>query len=72
MMRTTSARRSTSATSRSAARSGTCCCAFRNSRLTDAPATVTLTYQLVGAFVLLSVAAVCMGQTRFGQTTLGQ
>lgn len=39
--------------------------AVRGSRLSGAPATETLLYQLVGAFVMLSVAAVALGQTRF-------
>lgn len=43
---------------------------IRCSSLTNATAAKTLLYQLVGAFVLLMIAAVCMGQTGFRQTPL--
>lgn len=40
----------------------------RCSRLSSAPATQTLLYQLLGAFVLLSGVALASGQTRFNPT----
>jgi drug/metabolite transporter (DMT)-like permease len=40
----------------------------RSTRLASAPATQTLLYQLVGAFVLLIAASVVTGQTRFNAT----
>lgn len=43
---------------------------IRTTRLTNASASKTLLYQLVGAFVLLTFAAVWMGQTGFRQTPL--
>lgn len=43
---------------------------IRCTSLTNATASKTLLYQLVGAFVLLTIAAVCMGQTGFRQTPL--
>ncbi|TBU88157.1 DMT family transporter [Phytopseudomonas dryadis] len=42
----------------------------RCSRLSSAPATQTLLYQLVGAFVLLMLATVATGQLRFEPTTV--
>ena len=44
--------------------------AVRCSRLASLPASQTLLYQLVGAFVLLSLAAVGFGQTGFRSTPL--
>lgn len=43
---------------------------IRCSRLADAPATKTLLYQLVAAFILLLGYAVCSGQTSFASTPL--
>ena len=40
----------------------------RTTRLASAPATQTLLYQLIGAFVLLTLAAVATGQARFNPT----
>jgi drug/metabolite transporter (DMT)-like permease len=40
----------------------------RTTRLASAPATQTLLYQLIGAFVLLTVAALATGQARFNPT----
>ncbi|RYG35767.1 DMT family transporter [bacterium] len=42
----------------------------RSSRLANAPATQTLLYQLLGAFVLLLAAAFSLGQTRFNPSPL--
>jgi drug/metabolite transporter (DMT)-like permease len=47
---------------------GTTTVVVRTTRLASAPATQTLLYQLVGAFVLLLVAAFLTGQTRFNPT----
>lgn len=44
--------------------------AVRTSRLSEAPATQTLFYQLAGAFVLLLPAAMLMGQAKFEGTPL--
>lgn len=43
---------------------------IRCTSLTNASASKTLLYQLVGAFVLLTIAVICMGQTGFRQTPL--
>jgi drug/metabolite transporter (DMT)-like permease len=40
----------------------------RTTRLASAPATQTLLYQLIGAFILLTVAALATGQARFNPT----
>ena len=44
--------------------------AVRTTRLSSLPASQTLLYQLVGAFVLLSGAALALGQTDFRNTPL--
>lgn len=43
---------------------------IRNSRLAQAPATHTLLYQLLGAFVLLMLAALLLHQTQFKLSTV--
>ncbi|MFT4064462.1 DMT family transporter [Paraburkholderia sp.] len=44
--------------------------AVRTSRMSEAPATQTLFYQLAGAFVILLPAAMLLGQTRFHASLL--